>query len=114
MTVRIEDLDEYINQSIFNGEDCYHYPVILAKSSNNVTILRTMYNGVLYVDFFDKNTLLKTNKTPSKIPCRTVSELYTVRSELLNLGYKIDWDVYNHYLKVFNERFKTYSPYIPF
>lgn len=44
--------------------------------------------------------------------CRTHEELDNVKHWLLNKGFKINWENYQAILEMFNERFKTHSPYL--
>lgn len=81
------------------------YPIAIDKDHSAVLVMQ--YNRVV-IKYINKYGFSRR----FSMYCRTHAELDNVKHYLLNEGFKMNWKNYQAILEMFNERFKTHSPYL--
>lgn len=99
---------------ITNEEWCWDYPHYnilseypIATYKDHSAVLVMQYN-IVVIKFINKYGF----SHKFSIYCRTHAELDYIKHYLINEGFKMNWENYQAILEMFNERFKTHSPYL--
>lgn len=91
---------EYMQYNILSA-----YPIATYK---DYSACLASQNSQIVVKFINKYGFSHSHS----VYCRTHAELDDIKHYLINEGFKMNWENYQAVIEMFNERFKTHSPYL--